>query len=362
MKRPKKFKRPKLPEALPRPLKRPDAEERFDAALKTAPRITNDTVAEHREEVLSSARKYIYPLQHSKLRVVRTSIALLIIVLVVFLAYCGLALYKFQSTSGFVYDVTRVLPFPVAKVGKSWVSYESYLFELRRNMHYYHTQQQTNFSNKDGKEQLKLLRKQAMAQVVQNAYIKQLAAKNGVSVSQQEVDNEVTLVRNQNRLGNSDRVFKEVLSSFWGWDVNSFKRELRQQLLQQEVVAKLDTGTKKRADSAYKQLQGGADFAAVAAQTSDDIATKGSGGQYPEAITMTNRNFAPAVTDEVFRLQKPGDLSPVINSGYTLEIIKLVDANATARHAAHIQFNLQPITNYTKPLQDKERPHTYIKV
>jgi hypothetical protein len=346
---------------MPRPLKRPDAEERFDAALKAAPRITNDTVAEHREEVLSSARKFIYPLQHSKFRVVQTSIALLVTVLVVFLAYCGLALYKFQSTSGFVYDVTRVLPFPAAKAGKSWISYESYLFELRRNMHYYHTQQQTDFSNKDGKEQLKLLRKQAMDQVVLNAYVKQLATKNGVGVTQREVDNEVTMVRNQNRLGNSDQVFKEVLNSFWGWDTSDFKRELRQQLLQQAVVAKLDTKTKSRADDVYKQLQGGADFAKLAGEASDDIGTKGSGGQYPEAVTLTDRNFAPAVTDEVFHLHKAGDISPIINTGYTLEIIKLVDDGATSRHAAHIQFNLQPINVYVKPLAAKQPPHKYIK-
>ena len=56
------------------------------------PRITNETVAAHREEVLSSARKYIYPLQHSKHRIVRISLSLLATALVVFFVYCGLAL------------------------------------------------------------------------------------------------------------------------------------------------------------------------------------------------------------------------------------------------------------------------------
>ena len=53
----------------------------------------------------------------------------------------------FQSTSGFIYDVSLVVPFPVAKAGPNWVSYESYLFELRRNMHYYQTQQQANMGS-----------------------------------------------------------------------------------------------------------------------------------------------------------------------------------------------------------------------
>src|SRR4051794_25950157 len=118
----KKPKKPSVPKVLKRPIRRGKAaEEKMSNALNSVPRITNETVTEHREEVLASARKYIYPLQHSKHRVVRISLALLLVVIISFLAYCGLALYKFQSTSGFVYDVTKVLPFPVAKAGKSWV-------------------------------------------------------------------------------------------------------------------------------------------------------------------------------------------------------------------------------------------------
>src|SRR5665213_1878304 len=210
MKKLKKLKKPKLAKTIRRPLQAASrlsirrtktTEEKVDDALSNVPRITNETVGDHREEVLSGARKYIYPLQHSKHRVVRTSIGLLIVVVVAFFVYCGVSLYRFQSTSGFIYGVTQVIPFPVAKAGPSWVSYEAYLFELRRNMHYYQTQQAANFSTKDGKSQLRLLKQQALNQVIQSAYVKQLAAKNHVTVSDQTVDTQLQLVRSQNRLG-----------------------------------------------------------------------------------------------------------------------------------------------------------------
>src|SRR5947207_5990262 len=38
--------------------------------LENVPQITNETIAEHREDVLSGARKYIYPLAHSNHRIV----------------------------------------------------------------------------------------------------------------------------------------------------------------------------------------------------------------------------------------------------------------------------------------------------
>ncbi|HVX57921.1 MAG TPA: SurA N-terminal domain-containing protein [Candidatus Saccharimonadales bacterium] len=363
MKKPKTTKLLKKPKLPPVKLRRPakTAEEKVSEALSDVPRITNETLGEHREEMLSSARKYIYPLQHSKHHVVRISISLFIAVVLIFFGACALSLYKLQSTGGFIYDVTRIVPFPVAKAGKSWVSYESYLFELRRNMHYYRTQQNANFSSKSGQSQLARLKQQAMSEVVQDAYVKQLANQHHVSVSNQEVTNEINLLRAQNRLGNSDRVFRDVLNEFWGWNEADFRRSLKEELLQQAVVAKLDTAANARAQSALNQLAGGADFATVAQQMSDDAGTKGNGGRYPEAITPNDANISPAVTAELFKLQ-PNQVSTIINTGYTLEIVKVLDKSGNSLHAAHIQFNLKPITTYTAPLQAKEPPHKYIKL
>lgn len=354
------MKKPKLPKLIKLPARRGTAESRVDEALSGVPRITNETVAEHREAVLSGARKYIYPLQHSKRRIVRISISLLVVAVVAFFAYCGVGLYNLQLTTGFIYDVTRVIPFPVAKAGPSFVAYESYLFELRRNMHYYDTQQRTNFATRDGKVQLQRLKQQAMNEVITDAYTKQLAVKNHVTISNQEVDAEVQLVRNQNRLGGNDRVFKDVLNEFWGWSVDDFKRELKQQLLQQKVATELDTVTQNRAVSVLRQLQGGADFASLAA-SSDDATTRATGGLYPEIIKRTDHNIAPHVTDELFKL-KAGQISGIINTGYTLEIVKVIDVSGNNVHAAHIQFNFSDISTFVNPLKDQHKPRHYIKV
>jgi len=355
------MKKPKLPKLIKLPARRGSAESRVDEALSGVPRITNETVAEHREAVLSGARKYIYPLQHSKRRIVRISISLLVLAVVFFFSYCGVGLYKLQLTSGFIYDVTRVIPFPIAKAGPAFIGYESYLFELRRNMHYYETQQRTNFATRDGKVQLQRLKQQAMNEVITNAYTKQLAVKNQVTISNQEVDAEVQLVRSQNRLGSNDRVFKDVLNEFWGWNVDDFKRELKQQLLQQKVASQLDSVTQNRATAVLQQLQGGADFATLAAQSSDDVATRATGGAYPAVIKRTDHNIAPHVTDELFKL-KAGQISGIINTGYTLEIIKVIDVSDNSVHAAHIQFNFNDISSFVKPLATQHRPHHYIKV
>lgn len=360
----KKHKKPKINKPdirLPKIKRRKAPEQRIQEAFANVPKITNETVAEHREEVLSTARKYIYPLQHSRKRIVFTSASIVVLAVIVFFTYLGLALYKFQNTSGFTYGVTQVLPLPVAKAGGSWVSYESYLFELRRYIHYYQTQQQVNFATADGRRQLLVYKKQAMNEVVTDAYVKQLAKSNNVSVSDQQVNNEIALVKSQNRLGSSPQEFNAVLSDFWGWNENDFARELKQQMLQQAVVAKLDTATNLRAQKALAQIKAGADFATVAQQNSDDTSTKANGGVYPGLISRNDPNLAPQVTQALYTM-KPGQVSAVINTGFTLEIVKLVQIEGDKVQAAHISFSLQPISYFIAPLEKAHKPEYFIGI
>lgn len=357
-----KNKKRKLPRPSLKAIKRGKSiDEKVSDAISSVPRITNETLTDHREDVLSSARKYIYPLQHSKHRVVRVSISIFVLVVVAFFIFCGVDLYNLQGTNGFIYDVTEIIPFPVAKINGTWISYESYLFELRRNMHYYVTQQQADFSTKDGRAQLARLKQQSMDSAVQEALVAKLSKQYGVSVSSQSVDNEVSLLKSENRLGSSDHVFQEVLSQYYGWSEADFKRELQMQMLQQALVAKLDTGTRDKAESALQQLEGGADFATLAGQVSEDQQTKGNGGQYPSAVTINDQQISPVVANALFQM-KPGQVSGIINTGYSLEILKVIDKSGNSLHAAHIQFNLKDISTYTGPIEKKNPLHKYINV
>jgi hypothetical protein len=337
--------------------KAPD--DRIREAFANVPKITNETVTEHREEVLSSARKYIYPLQHSRKRIVYISTSIVILAVVFFFTYIGVELYKFQSTSGFIYGVTQVIPFPVAKVGSRWVSYESYLFELRRYMHYYQTQQQVNFFTPNGIKQLDSYKLQALNQVITNTYVNELASENRISISNQAVNNEITMIQSQNRLGSSQQQFNAVLSDFWGWNEADFKRELRQQMIQQAVTAKLDIKAEKEAQTVLNQLNHGANFGTLAAKYSSDTLTKNNGGQFPSPVAINDPNISPIIAQALFTL-KPGHVSGILNTGYTLEIVKVIQDQGNNVIGAHISFSLQPISTYIAPLEKQQKPIYFI--
>lgn len=324
-------------------------------------RITNNTVGEHREEVLRKARKYIYPLQHSKHRLVTISISVLLIAIVVFFTYCTLALYKFQSTSGFLYRVTQVIPFPVARSGSDFIAYENYLFEVNHYTHYYKTQQSLDFDSDAGKQQLAEFKKRALDKVINDAYIKKLAEQNGITVSDREVDDQIAIVRDQNRLGSNDKEFQTVLKDFWGWSESDFKRSLKAQLLSQKVVSVLDKDTQARADSAMNKLKSGVDFATLAAEVSDDPTGKTMGGDFGFLIDKSNRDVNPLAVNALFSL-KEGEYSEPINVGYGLEIVKNVKIETDGKiKAQHIIFNFKDINEYVNELKDQEKTRVYLR-
>jgi len=344
---------------VPKRFKKVRGEERIQEAFENIPRITNETVAEHREYVLRGARKYKYPLAHSKHRIVIISTVLIVVAIVGFFVYSTLALYKFQSSSGFTYRVTQVVPFPIARAGNSFVSYENYLFELRRYEHYYQSQQQVDFSSQSGKDQLNSYKPQALNEVIQDAYVKQLAAQNGVTVTAADLNGELATLQAQNQ--SSPQELADVTSKFFGWSIDDLKRELTQELLAQKVAAKLDTATQARAASVLAQLKGGADFTTLATQYSD-ASDKSNGGQYADtAITAASTDVPSAVVRQLQTMQV-GQVSGVIEAGSTLEIVKLVANNNGKMQAAHISFNVTPISTYVAQYEKAHPAHTYLKV
>lgn len=323
-------------------------------------RITNETIAAHREEVIGSARKYIYPLQHSKHRIILITSTLLIASIIGIFSYCIVALYRLNSTSTFLYRVTQVVPFPIARASGSFVSYESYLFEIRHYTHYYESQLKLDFQTTEGKQQLAAFRKQALEKVINDAYIKKLAAKYKVSVTEQQIDDQIKILRDQNRLGSNDKVFEDVLKDYWGWSVDDFRRSLHDQILAQNVASTLDTTTTERAKQALTELKSGADFGATAKKYSDDARTKDSGGDIG-LVERTKRDLTAQTVDALYKLQ-PGQHSEVINIGYSLEIVKNIEKTGDGKiHAAHILFNFKDVSSYLNDLKDKQKAKVFIK-
>lgn len=326
-----------------------------------APRITNETVAEAREDVLAGARKLTYPLAHSKHRVVLTSTLITLLVLLAFLVYMLLTLYRFKSTSRFTYQVTQVLPFPIARVANDFVPYENYLFELNRYIFYYDKVEGVDFSNPDYKPQLDDQKKKILARVVDLSYVRKIAADKNITVSDEEVDRKINLLKSQNKLGNNDKVFNDTLKDFYNWSPSDFRRSIRNDILASKVLAVIDTDARTKLNTASESLKNGTDFAAVVKQYSDDAATKESGGELKSLIDPNDRAVDTLVVDALAKL-KPGQLSEPINTGYGFEILKKLEDKDGKYRVAHIFVAFKELSVALNEQKAVSKATTYIKL
>lgn len=325
------------------------------------PRITNDSVSKHREEVIKGAKKYVYPLQHSRQKIVTISVSLLLAIALVLTSFTLLSLYRFNSTSSFAYQVTKALPFPVGKTGGTFVSYEEYLFELRHYIHYFETQQEVDFESEQGKQQLDNQRQESLKTVIDNAYARQIAKEQNITIAEDEVDNQIELLKAQNRLGNDDQVFEDVLRDYYDWSISDFRRSIKQELLNAKVVKKLDTQVRPRAEKAQDEINAGASFASVAKKYSDDETTKANGGELGFLVSKNDRNIPVQTINALSQLQ-PGEVSDVIDLGYGLEIVKLDGIEDDKYKASRVFFAYKPLDDYLNDIKESDPATVYIKV
>ncbi len=342
--------------------KRLAKKEQQEAAL--IPKITNENVAEHREEILSGARKYIYPLQHSKHRIVILTTSLVVATILIFAASTVYLLYRKQTSSSFMYQVSKVIPYPVARTGNTFIAYENYLFELRHYIHYYETQQKLSFETEAGQDQLAAYKKRALQDVVDLAYTKMIAREKGISVSPAEIDDQIRIAKEQKRLGSSEAIFEDVLREYWDWSVDDFRRSLGNELLVQKVTRSLDEATEQRATEAYARLVAGEDFATIAKQYSDEESTRDIGGEFGE-VDASNRNVSQQTVDTLLRLSD-GQYSEVrvipYETGYALEIVKNIEKKGNGAHGAHIIFKLKDLEATLNDRKEAQPYRLYVKL
>ena len=256
--------------------------------------------------------------------------------------------------------MTQVIPFPIARVDSQFVAYENYLFELRRYIYFYEEQQRLDFENNElDKTQLEAFRQQALDRVINFAYIKRIAEENNVSVSGQEIDAHIDLLRSQNRLGSSQEQLEDVLRSFFNWNRSDFERYLKQELMTQKVTAALDPETTSRANQALRELDKGKKFEDVAKKYTDDVTTKENGGEYGFKIEKDTRDITAEAAKALFELEE-GEISGVINTGYSLEIFKVLEKKDNKIEAAHIQFNFKSLDAPINDLKAENPARQYI--
>lgn len=312
---------------------------RRSAEAESPQRITNDTLAEHRERVLASGRRFKYPLQYARHRLVFNAIIIGVSALILLAALIWSQLYWAQNTSDFIYRVTRVLPVPVAYVDGQPVLYSDYLMRLRSGLHYLEAKQQVNLTTQDGKRQVGYEKQQDMQKAVTVAYATKLAHQKNITISDTELQSYLDAQRQSSDGTASEETSDAVIMDYYGWSPSEYRYILRQALLLQKVSFAIDDQAGDLAQSVgVAATQPNADFKAIVDSTNKTGSIKLSYGQ-SGPVPKTNQDGGLATV--AAKLQK-GQVSDQIKStnGDGYYYIRLLDSSNTQVNYEYIQVPL----------------------
>lgn len=235
------------------------------SAAEAPERITNETVAEHRERILAGGRRFKYPMQYAKHRLVINTIIISLVALVAVTVLIWWQLYPAQNTSTFFYRITRVVPLPVASVDGHTVPYGDYLVAFRGQEHYLQFKEGVDLYSKENKPQLNWIKRQALDDAEGDSYAAKLASELKISVTPQQVDNAITHQRETSDGLTSPEAYDAIVLDHFGWTPDEAREVTARKLLHQEVAYRIDTTASKLKDELAAKLQSESDFEKVAA-------------------------------------------------------------------------------------------------
>jgi hypothetical protein len=224
---------------------------------KQPQRITNETIAEHRERILAGGRRFKYPVQYARHKLVFNAIIISVSALVLLVGLFWYLLFVAQNTSEVVYRLTRVIPVPVARVDGQFVRYSEYLMKYRSSIHYYVEKERINLSSEDGKRQADFVKSMSMEDAIADAYAQKLAKELNITVTNEELETFLLQQRASPEGEVSESTYDAVILDYYGWSHDEYRHAMQTKLLRQKVAFAVDETAKKNADTITSRIKGG---------------------------------------------------------------------------------------------------------
>lgn len=230
-------------------------------------RITNDTVAEHREKVLAGGRKLKYPVQYTRSALVRNTIIISAVALVLLLGAVWAQLYFFKDTGDIAYRITKATNTPVANIDGELVPYSDYLLYYRASLA--HIQNQTQASSDMPWDKINFQREQAMEKALRDAYARKLAKEHNINVSDERIDELVEKTRKSSGL--SEKAYAAATRDNLNWTIDEMKIALKNDLLRQEFAFAVDKDALKITNQVVDLTNSGSSLADIAKSMGEKV-------------------------------------------------------------------------------------------
>lgn len=213
---------------------------------KPSSRITNQTIAEHRERILAEGRRFKYPLQYARHKLVINAILVVVAAAVIFTGVLMWLLYGSQSTASFTHKITQIAPLPVAKVDGVYARYSDYLSYYNMSTYYLTKNEQFSIATQDGQAEAAYFKRQSLDLAIENAYAKKLAKDLGVAVSDEELSGAIKRDKQTSSGVISDDIYERSAQLLYDMNVEQLSSIMRDGLLRRKVKFAVDQTAKQQ--------------------------------------------------------------------------------------------------------------------
>ena len=323
---------------------------------KDANKTEQEKVDERREEVLSKGRKFKYPLQWTRHRVVINAILISVIVVAMVIIGGWLALYKFNMTDGILFRVTKIIPVPVATVDSENVLFSDYLMLYRSSITSIERQSGSQYDEESLNELRTEYKKSALAEAEKYTYALKLAKELDITVSDEEIANEFTRHLSVGGIERSEESFIKIISDNFGLDKGEYERMLYLSLLKAKVEMRIDEPANKIATKVEALLkENDNDYQKVAEELGDAIIYQETGG------LVDSKNIDGGRATEAMKLE-PGQSSGkfVSMNGDGYYFVKLISKTDTQVNFVSIKVPFTEFDQRFATLQEEGKITEYI--
>ena len=275
---------------------------------------------ERREEVLSKGKKFKYPIQYAKHRLVLVTIIVATLALIALTIAGWAMLYKVQDTGNVIYRLTKVIPVPVAKIDGENVRYSDYLMIYKSSIT--PVERQGAAGTLDDLDGMKDYYKRAALTSAEDFTIVEKYARDlGITVSEEEIDQAFDEHRTAGGSDRSRESFLRVLADNFDMSESEYRRMLKLGLLKTKVAKEMDAEATKIAAEVAKILrENDGSFDRVQEILGDKVVLEETGGM------VSNLNVDGGRAKVATSLEK-GKVSDqfISNNGDGYYFVKLVD-------------------------------------
>ena len=316
-----------------------------------------EKVEERREEVLARGRKFKYPLQWTKHRVVINTILIAVVTIAILVTSGWLALYQFGETGEMLFRITKILPIPVAQIDGENVLFSDYLMFYRSGMTSIERQSGQSVTEGDIETLRTEYKRAALTEAEEYTYAMKLAKEFGLTVTNEEIASEFNKHLSIGGTERSEAGFMKIIEENFGLTKDEYERMIYLTLLRAKVEMAIDENASQIAYRVETLLaENNGNYSSVADALGDQIEYQETGGM------VSNQNIDGGRAAEASKLE-PGEQSGrfVSINGDGYYFVKLISKSDTEVNFVSIKVPFTEFNIRLAELRENGAVNEFIK-